>query len=104
MVFNTNAIVAINSLVKDERWEGPLRILRWVAQNLLDVVAECEGKDKSGIRIVRFLVFPDIFVCEADLRGSTVTHPRYPPALEAEAFFMEGRVEDELPIPGPMFP
>jgi len=49
--------VAINTLVQDDSWDGPLCILKGVAENCLEMVGECEGRDSVGHQIIHFLVF-----------------------------------------------
>jgi hypothetical protein len=99
--------VHVNDLVKDEDWDGPLRILRWVAENQVELVAECDGKDFMGCWIVRFLVFMHIRVCRPEdvigLSGGRLKYRQYPIAVDPEEFMTRGRVVDELPVPGPIF-
>ena len=97
--------VKVNDLVKDEDWDGPLRILRWVAENQVELVAECDGKDTMGHRIIRFLVFMRLRVRRPeDVIGFTRGRPRYcqySTAVDSEEFMTRGRLVDELPVPGP---
>jgi len=99
--------VQVNDLVMDEDWGGPLRILRWVAENQVELVAECDGKDIMGRHIVRFLVFMHLRVRRPeDVIGSMRGCPRYrhyPTAVDSEVFMIRGRLADELPVPGPFF-
>lgn len=99
--------ISVSTLVQDENWEGPLAVLRWVAGNDTDMVAECEGKDMNGRRIVRFLVIPEMHVTRPeDVIGWEqwgYVFRRYTQALGSERFSLRGRFEDELPIPGPFF-
>src|SRR6266436_7799209 len=60
--------ITINTLVQDDSWDGPLRILRWVAENSLEMVGECEGRDLEGHHIVCFLVFMHFQICRPEDR------------------------------------
>ena len=93
--------------MKDEDWDGPLGILRWVAENQVELVVECDGRDFMGRRVVRFLVFMRIRVRRPeDVVGVSEGHLRYrqyPIAMDSEEFMTRGRWVDELPVPGPFF-
>ena len=106
-VISVDGTVRVNDFVKDEEWDGPLRILRWVAENQVELVAECDGKDFMGRPIVRFLVFMRIRVRRPeDVVGSSggrLRYRQYPVAVDSEEFMTRGRLEDELPVPGPFF-
>ena len=85
--------------------DGTMHILRWVAENQVELVAECDGRDFMGRRIVRFLVFMCFRVrCPEDVIGWSGHYPRYcqyPIAVDLEEFMIQGRLVDELP--GPFF-
>ena len=46
----------VNSVVQDYCWKGDLVVIRYVAENDKEVVAECMGQDELGRMITRFLV------------------------------------------------
>jgi hypothetical protein len=89
-VTSVNGTVCVNDLVKDVDWDGPLHILRWVAENQVELVAECDGRDFMGHRIVRFLVFMCFRVHHSeDVIGWSGHYPRYhqyPVAVDSEGF------------------
>ena len=98
--------VAINTLVQDDSWDGPLRILRWVAENCLEMVGECEGRDLVGRRIIRFLVFMHFRICRPEdriMRNGCWGEFQYPTAVDSSLFLVEARSVEELPVPGPFF-
>ncbi len=98
--------ITINTLVQDDSWDGPLRILRWVAENSLEMVGECEGRDLEGRRIVRFLVFMHFRIRRPEdriIREGHWEEFQYPSAVDSRLFLVEARSVEELPIPGPFF-
>jgi hypothetical protein len=106
-ITSVDGTVRVNDLVKDGEWDGPLHILCWVAENQVELVAECDGRDFMGRRIVRFLVFMHFRVRRPkDIIGWSGRYPRYhqyPVAADSEEFMTRGRLVDELPVPGPFF-
>jgi hypothetical protein len=106
-VTSVDGTVRVNDLVQDREWDGPLRILHWVAENQVELVAECDGRDFMGRRIVRFVVFMRFRVRHPeDVIGWSGRYPRYrqyPVAVDSEEFMTRGRLVDELPVPGPFF-
>src|SRR5882762_140408 len=53
---HTEGSIGVGVLVKAKTWVGPLCVLRFVAQNHWDIVAECDGWNGAGERIVRFII------------------------------------------------
>jgi hypothetical protein len=92
--------------VQDENWDGPLVVLRWVAANSLEIVAECEGRDFEGQRIVRFLIFMHFRVRRPEdlvLIEGTWRLRQYPRAPDSVVFFARAQAFEELSPPGPLF-
>jgi len=102
----TSGPVCVNSLVQDENWDGPLVVLRWVAANSLEIVAECEGRDFEGQRIVRFLIFMHFRVRRPEdlvLIEGTWRLRQYPRAPDSVVFFARAQASEEPSPPGPLF-
>ena len=91
----------VNSVVRDYCWQGDLVVIRYVAENDREVVAECIGQDESGHMITRFLV-----VDKRQLGGSSwrVGHGFLPKALDMEWYSPRGFLGKDVPIPHFTFP
>jgi hypothetical protein len=89
-------------------WVGPLRVLRFVAQNHWNIVAECDGQDRAGEQIVHFII----------LAHKLVTHPQdiisgsgcfavlkqYPEALDTSYFLVCAKGANLLDTPSSLLP
>jgi hypothetical protein len=91
-------------LVQDNTWDGPLFVLRYVAEGGLEMVAECIGRDFFGRRVVRFLVVSNSRVHRRWELGVGGQHARYPAALDSRKYTRKAFADDTLPVPGPIFP
>jgi hypothetical protein len=91
----------VNSIVQDYRWKGELVVIRYVAENDKEVVAECMGQDESGHMITQFLV-----VDKSWLGGSfwRVDHRFLPKALDKESYLSWGCLGNDVPFPHSSFP
>jgi hypothetical protein len=91
----------VNSVVRDYHWEGDLVVIKYVAENDREVVAECMGQDELGCMITRFLV-----VDKCRLGGSSwrVGHGFLPKALDMEWYSPWGYLGNDVPIPHFTFP
>jgi hypothetical protein len=98
----------VGSVVRDYRWPGELMVLRFVGENVQELVAECIGQDESGRRIIRFLVVEKLQVYRPeelvrDFRGR-LRYRKLPQALEAEWYFPRGMMGNDVPLPHYSFP
>jgi hypothetical protein len=91
-------------LVQDNSWDGPLCVIRYVAEGGLEMVAECVGRDVDGQRIVRFLVVSNFRVHRRWELGESTRYVRYPEALDSRKYVRKAFADDTLPVPGPIFP
>jgi hypothetical protein len=90
-------------LVQDNAWDGPLFVLRYVAEGGLEMVAECVGRDFYGSRIVRYLVVSNFRVHRRWELGVATRFERYPEALDSRKYVRKAFADDALPVPGPIF-
>jgi hypothetical protein len=95
----------VGILVQDFTWPGPLLVLRFVAESSEDLVAECQGWNKLGGRIVRFLVVVKVLVERPEDGSSSVLggliHRRLPPAPGPDVYLPRGCHGNYLPLPFP---
>jgi hypothetical protein len=95
----------VGILVQDCSWPGPLLVIRFVAESSEDLVAECQGWNKLGGRIVRFLVVAKALVERPEDGSSSVSggqiYRRLPPALGLDAYLPRGCCGNDLPLPFP---
>jgi hypothetical protein len=87
--------------VRDYKWHGDLLVLRFVAENDGELVAECLGRDQLGCRITRFLVVDKHW---ADRSMATPHGARVPRALDEEWYMSRGCQGDTVPFPYYSFP
>ena len=78
--------IHLHSVVQDYLWPGVLVIIRFVAENERDIVAECVGRDEQGNRIIRYLVM------EKGLVDRSWTIWRLPKALGEDWYMSRGRM------------
>jgi hypothetical protein len=84
--------------MKVKMWAGPLRVLQFVAQNRWDTVAECEGRDGSGERIMRFIIAShELMFCHQD-------NLLYPEAPDIYFFIARAKGANLLDTPSPLLP
>jgi len=90
--------IHLHSVVQDYLWPGVLVIIRFVAENERDIVAECVGRDEQGNRIIRYLVV------EKGLVDRSWTIWRLPKALGEDWYMSRGRMGVEVSVPYFLFP
>ena len=93
----------VNELVQDYSWKGPLRVIRYVAENGRELVAECMGWAESGRKIIQFLVLETSWVDRSEdmvvsFWGKT-WYWRLPKALDSEWYLPRGCDGNDLPLP-----
>jgi hypothetical protein len=91
----------VNSVVQDYRWKGDLVVVRYVAENDKEVVAECMGQDESGHTITRFLVVDKSWLGGPSWREG---HRFLSKALDMEWYSPRGYLGNDVPIPYFSFP
>ena len=97
-VSHAEGSIGVGNLVKAKVWAGPLRVLRFVAQNCWDTVAECEGRGGSGERIVRFIIASHkLMSCYQD-------NLLYPEAPDTYYFIARAKGVNLLNTPSPLLP
>jgi len=85
-------------VVQDYLWPGVLVIIRFVAENERDIVAECVGQDEQGNRIVWYLVM------EKGLVDRSWTIWRLLKALGEDWYMSRGSMGVEVSVPYFLFP
>jgi hypothetical protein len=88
----------LHSVVQDYLWPGVLVVVRFVAENERDIVAECVGRDEQGNRIIRYLVM------EKGLVDRSWTIWRLPRALGEDWYTSRGSMGVEVSVPYFLFP
>jgi len=76
--------IQLRSVVQDYLWPGVLVIIGFVAENEMEVVAECVGQDEWGNRIIQFLVL------EKGIMDRSWTFWRFPRALDEDWYISCG--------------
>ena len=76
-------------------------VIRYVAENAEEVVAECMGQDESGCMITRFLVVDKSWLGGPSWR---VGHRFLPKALDMEWYSAQGYLGNDVIIPHFTFP
>ena len=93
----------VNEWVQDYSWRGPMVVVRFVAENRRELVAECMGWAESGRQITRFLVLEKSWVDRLDYLAisswSNICHRRLPKALDSEWYLPRGYDGNNLPLP-----
>jgi len=78
-------------------------VVRFVAENRRELVAECMGWAESGRQITRFLVLEKSWVDRLDYlvtsSWSNICHRRLPKALDSEWYLPRGYDGNNLPLP-----
>ena len=91
----------VGGVVRDYKWAGDLLVLRFIAENDGELVAECLGRNELGGRITRFLVVDKHWVD----RSMAIPHgAKLPRALDEEWYMPRGRQGDTVPFPYYSFP
>jgi hypothetical protein len=100
--------IGVGVLVKAKTWVGPLRVLRFVAQNCWDIVAECDGRDGVGERIVRFIILAHKLVTRPqDIisgSGRFAVLKQYPEAPDTSYFLVRAKGANLLDTPSSLLP
>jgi hypothetical protein len=89
-------------------WVGPLHVLRFMAQNCWDIVAECDGQDGAGEWIVRFIILAHKLVTRPQdiisrSRRFTVLK-QYPEAPDTSYFLVRAKGANLLNTPSSLLP
>jgi len=95
----------VGLLVQDYSWPGGLVVLRYVAENWQELVAECRGYDVHGNQILRFVVVdkslavrdPEVLMT---IGGLSIIR-KLPSALSSIYYFPRGHCGIDLPLPYP---
>ena len=91
----------VGGVVRDYEWAGDLLVLRFIAENDGELVAECLGRNESGGRITRFLVVDKHWV---DRSMANPHGAKLPRALDEKWYMPWGRQGDNVPFPYYSFP
>ena len=91
--------------MRDYSWPGGLVVLRYVAENWRELVAECRGYDVHGNQILRFAVVdkslaardPEVLMT---IGGLSIIR-KLPSALSSIYYFPQGHCGIDLPLPYP---